>query len=80
MCSSGVGGTLLERHKHRAFVFYLGLCMISCNITGTCSKSNGPKVSCASDVYIYKRSVYANTTLVYFELSPRKRDMCYLFE
>ena len=42
MCSSSIGGTLLERHGHRPFVFYLGLCMIPCNITGTCSKSKGP--------------------------------------
>ena len=42
MCCSSVRATLLELRRHRAFVFYLGLCMFSCNITGTWSKSNGP--------------------------------------
>ena len=30
--------------RHRDIVFYLGHCMFSCKITGTCSKSNGPNV------------------------------------
>ena len=30
----------------QAFVFYLGPCMFSSNITGTCFKSNGLKVCC----------------------------------
>ena len=41
MCCPGVRGTLLEHHRQRAFVFYLGLRMFSCNITGTWFKSNG---------------------------------------
>ena len=41
MCCAGVR-TLLEPVRHLAFVFYLGLCMFSCYITGTWSKSNGP--------------------------------------
>ena len=47
MCCSGVRATLLERRRHRAIVFYLRLCMFSCNITGTWSKSNGPIVCSA---------------------------------
>ena len=39
--SWNVTGTCVQR----AFVFYLGLCMFSCNITGTCSKPNGPNVA-----------------------------------
>jgi len=35
---------VLELHRQHAFVFSLGLCMFSCKITGTCSKSNGPNV------------------------------------
>ena len=42
MCCSSLPATSLELGQHRAFVFYLGLCMFSCIITGTWCKSNGP--------------------------------------
>ena len=48
MPPEGVRATLLEPGQHRTFIFDLGLCLFSCNITGTLSKSNGSIVSVGS--------------------------------
>ena len=59
LCCPGVPRTLLELHRQHAFVFYLGLCMFSCKITGTWFKSNGPKEIKENHVMLLCINMYA---------------------
>ena len=58
--------SVLELHGQHAFVFSLGLCMFSCKITGTYSKSNGPNVVLCAAVDLYVTGL----TILHMTCSP----------